>query len=349
MVQRPQSYHCRPKLPLLVHRVSLEQGGSVDYGRRGRRYFLSAHGTNVFVIFERSNLVQPVEATKMAVNRPWQSKLRNSCCAKTACFHCNPLQSRRRSQMTLMTFISTLLHSRHCSTKTAMSRFVSALFSKALCLVKFMAVRRVLVTGRPVRRRPEFCCRRQCAGRCVGQSPRKTPFCLCRKYCSHWKKQQRIVAATIVTRRCNGGDPRGRKFFQPLRLTKVSRQLQHGRIRHDGIVLALFDRYEPFAIEHDLSIVGLGQVPSHVSVKGQVQGAKVDADFFFGRLIVTRFRGNAVDGHVLLQQLDSDYGGAAASALASSWPCDVYLHDLQEVVRQDKKLMYSDSAMERVG
>jgi hypothetical protein len=43
-----------------VHRVSLEQGGSVDYGRRGRRYLLSAHGTNGFVILERPHLVQPL-------------------------------------------------------------------------------------------------------------------------------------------------------------------------------------------------------------------------------------------------------------------------------------------------
>jgi hypothetical protein len=51
----------------------------------------------------------------------------------------------------------------------------------------------------------------------------------------------------------------------------------------------------------------------------------------------------------MLQQLDADYGGAAASTLASSSPCDVFLQDLQEVLRQDKKLLYGDSVLERVG
>jgi hypothetical protein len=40
--------------------------------------------------------------------------------------------------------------------------------------------------------------------------------------------------------------------------------------------------------------------------------------------VVARFRGNAVDGHVLLQQLDADIG-TAASALASSSLCNVFL------------------------
>jgi DENN (AEX-3) domain len=54
----------------------------------------------------------------------------------------------------------------------------------------------------------------------------------------------------------------------------------------------------------------------------------------------------------LLQQLETDYGGGSGTtttaALASS-SCDVLIQDLSEVLRQDKRLLYGDSALERVG
>jgi hypothetical protein len=108
-----------------------------------------------------------------------------------------------------MTSVSTLLHSRHCSTKTAMSRLASALFSKALF------ARQVHGSGTGIGHKQAGQAQAvivDAVGSVPGDARDRRHGKLHLPLPQVWlalEKQQRIVAVTIVTRRCNGGDPRG--------------------------------------------------------------------------------------------------------------------------------------------